>query len=213
MEILDSLEVRWFLPSNAPAGASLERWFGAARDEGERVDHYLATRRADLSFKARLAKEKPAKVETKYLVGSLGIVDLAPQMSGELQRWRKLSLALDDPALRRDGAWLAVAKRRRLRKFAVASTEAPTASEVSPDAYPPIGCGVELTRLDYSIDGTARVEWTFGLEAFGPSAGLLDVLQAAVRVITARSGLPNLPAAWTASYASWLLSRLPVDSG
>lgn len=155
MEILDSLEVRWFLPSNASAGPALEQWFGSTRDEGERVDHYLATRRVDLSFKARLAKGKPTKVETKYLVGSLGVVDFAPKMSGDLQRWAKLSLALDDPALQQDGAWLAVAKKRQLRKFAVAMTPAPAATEVSPDAYPPIGCGVELTRLDYSIDRTA----------------------------------------------------------
>lgn len=208
MEILESLEVRWFLPSKDPGAAALDQWFASTGDEGARVDHYLVTSRNDLSVKARLAQGKPAKVETKYLVGSLGVVDLAPKMSGELQRWTKLSLALNDPELQQHGAWLAVTKKRRLRKFAVAMTPAPSAMEVSVDAFPPIGCGVEWTRLDYAIDGTARGEVTFGLEAFGPKTQLLDVMQATIRAITAQGGLPELPAAWTASYASWLLSKI-----
>ena len=48
MEILESLEVRWFLPSDAPAGPVLEKWFASIRDEGDRVDHYLATGRNEL---------------------------------------------------------------------------------------------------------------------------------------------------------------------
>jgi hypothetical protein len=51
------------------------------------------------------------------------------------------------------------------------------------------------------------VEWTFGLEAVGPTSQLLDVMQATLRAIS--PGLPNLPAEWTASYATWLLSKIP----
>ena len=208
MEILESLEVRWFLQSHSSVEAALAKWFGSTRDEGDRVDQYLATGRSDLSFKARLATGKPAKVETKYLVGSLGSVDLAPGMSGDLERWTKLSLALTDPELQQQGVWLALTKKRQLRKFAVALSPAAAATEVSADAFPAIGCGVELTRLDYSIEGKAAVEWTFGLEAFGPKAQLLEVLQATVRAITAQAGLPELPAARSASYATWLLSKI-----
>jgi hypothetical protein len=207
MDILDSLEVRWFLPPDAAAVVALQHWFVASQDEGERVDHYLAIARADLSFKTRLAKGKPAKVETKYLAGSLGVVELAPSMSGDLQRWSKLSLALEDPALQQQGTWLAVGKTRQLRKFAVTLTNAPAAREVSPEEYPPIGCGVELTRLAYALDRTSQVEWTFGFEAFGPAPRLLDVLRASVEAVSAQPGLPALPAAWTASYAAWLLSK------
>src|SRR5262245_42172451 len=105
LDILESLEVRWFLPASTPALAALDKWFASTPDQGERVDHYLATGRRDLNFKARIAKAQPAKVETKFLVGSLGVIELAPNVSGELQRWTKLSLSLNDPDLRRKGTW------------------------------------------------------------------------------------------------------------
>ena len=63
MEILESLEVRWFLPPGASVGAMLENWFGPTQDEGKRIDHYLRTGRSDLNLKARLEEGKPAKVE------------------------------------------------------------------------------------------------------------------------------------------------------
>ena len=78
--------------------------------------------------------------------------------------------------------------------------------EVAATEKVPIGCGVELTRLDYAINGTPHIEWTFGLEAFGPKSQLLDVVQATVRTINL--GLPDLPAGWTASYATWLLPKI-----
>jgi hypothetical protein len=206
MEILESLEARWFMAREGSAVAAIQKWFASAQDEGERADHYLTTDRNDLSFKARLAAGKPTKVETKYLVGSLGVLDLAPQMTGELQRWTKLSLVLNDPELKQHGAWLEVKKTRQLRKFAISMTPVLVAKEVAADAFVPIGCGVELTRLEYQIADTSRAEWTFGLEAFGPKTQLLDVLRATVGSITAQAGLPALRAAWTSSYASWLLA-------
>jgi hypothetical protein len=207
MEILESLEARWFVREES-AAAALQEWFASTPDEGERADPYLTTARNDLSFKARLAAGKPTKVEAKYLIGSLGLVDLAPQMTGELQRWTKLSLALNDPELKQHGAWLEVKKTRQLRKFAVSVTPVLVAKEVAADAFVPMGCGVELTRLEYQIADTPRAEWTFGLEAFGPKTQLLDVLRTTVGWITAQAGLPALRAAWTSSYASWLLSVL-----
>jgi hypothetical protein len=206
MDIVESLEVRWFLPADNQARAALEKFFASAQQEDARVDHYLATGQDAIGFKARLEPGKPAKVETKYLVGSLGIVELAPKMSGDLQRWTKLSLELDDPELRRDGAWRSVTKTRQLRKFAVTLATG-AAAEVPITQRPDVGCGVEFTRLEYRAGGTDRVEWTFGLEAFGPAAQLLDVLQATCRAITRQPTVPDLPAAWTASYPRWLLDR------
>lgn len=210
MEILESLEVRWFLPPGASVDATLKKWFGSTKDEGKRIDHYLATGRSDLNFKARIEEGKPLKVETKYLVGSLGAIDLTTKISGEVQRWTKLSLLLSDPKLKQHGVWLEVAKTRQLRKYAITMTPAPSVNEVTINDHPVIGCGVEFTRLDYAIDGTAHVEWTFGLEAFGPSSQLMDVMRATVRAIS--PGLPNLAAGWTASYATWLLSKIATPS-
>ena len=125
MEILDSIEVRWYLPPGASAEGELKEWFRSTKDEGKRIDDYLATGRTDLSFKARREEGKPLKVDTKYLIGSLGVVDMAPKISGELQRWTKLSLQLNDPELKKSGTWLAVTKTRQLRKYEVTLTPAP----------------------------------------------------------------------------------------
>ena len=206
MELLESLEARWFMTREQSAAAELQKWFASTPDEGERTDHYLITNCNDLSFKARLEAGKPTKVETKHLVGSLGVVELAPLMVGELQRWTKLSLAINDPVLKQHGGWLEVKKTRRLRKFAVSMTPVLVAKEVAAKTFVPTGCGVELTRLEYQIADRPHAEWTFGLEAFGPKTQLLDVLRAAVGSITAQAGLPTLRAAWTSSYASWLLA-------
>lgn len=213
MDILDSLEVRWFLPPDAASAVALQEWFGAREAEGKRVDHYLALGRADLTFKARLTERQPAKIEAKYLVGSLGDVRLGADMCGDLQRWSKLSLALEDASLQQQGTWLAVHKKRQLRKFLVSLIDAPAAQEVSPAEYPRVGCGIELTRLEYTIGESSCVEWTFGFEAFGPASRLLDVLRVAVEAAIAQPGLPPLPSAWTASYATWLLSKDPSYSG
>jgi hypothetical protein len=206
MEILESLEVRWFLPPGASVSPALETWFASTKDEGERIDHYLLTGRNDMNFKARLEEGKPAKIETKYLVGSLGAVNLGAKISGELQRWTKLSLVLNDPNLKQHGAWRAVTKRRQLRKYAFTMTAVPVVKEVPVSVYPPIGCGVELTRLNYEINGTMHLEQTFGFETFGPKSQLLDVMQATLREIC--PGLPELPSEWTASYATWLLKTI-----
>ena len=205
MEILDSLEIRWFLPPQDAATGALQEWFASVKDEGERTDDYLGTGRGDLSVKARLAAGKPARLETKYLVGALGVVDLTPSMTGDLQRWTKLSLTAGDPALKQHGSWLAVKKTRQLRKFAVDPGKLP-AAEVAADAMVPTGCGVELTRLDYDIAGASRVEWTFGLEAFGPAPRLLDVLRGTIDAIAAPGALPPLRSVSSMSYAAWLLA-------
>jgi hypothetical protein len=134
MELLESLEARWFM-TRVQSAAELQKWFASTPDEGERTDHYLITNCNDLSFKARLEAGKPAKVEMKHLVGSLGVLELAPLMVGELQRWTKLSLAINDPKLKQHGGWLEVKKTRYLRKFAVSMTPALVAKEVAAKTF------------------------------------------------------------------------------
>ena len=90
--------------------------------------------------------------------------------------------------------------------YKITTAPAPEVNEVSISAYPAIGCGVELTRLDYALDGATHVEWTFGLETGGPTSQLLDVMQPTLRAIS--PGRPSLPAEWTASYATWLPSKI-----
>jgi hypothetical protein len=206
MEVLDSLEMRWFMPQANPATAALQRWFAAVHDEGERTDDYLITGRDDLSFKARLAAANPAKTETKYLVGSLGIVDLALSMTGHLQRWTKLSLPVSDWEIQQHGSWLRVRKTRQVRKFEVDLSKL-GAAEVAADETVPAGCGVELTTIGYDAAGACRIESTFALEAFGPAPRLLDILRMTVDVIVRSGGLPPLRSDASMSYATWLIAR------
>ncbi|WP_147450495.1 hypothetical protein [Corallococcus carmarthensis] len=207
MEILNSLEVRWFFDSNHPAASVTRDWFGSISTEGRRVDYYLATDRGDIGFKARVVEGQPVKVETKYLLGSLGAVHLSNGVVGNLERWRKLSLTLEDSLLMRDGIWLAVEKERRLRKFAF---EDGTTREVLNTARPVAGCGVELTRLHCrSSEQAAPIEgWTLGLEAFGPEATLLEILQGACREAFASCPQIALGKACSASYPEWVRLRV-----
>jgi hypothetical protein len=209
MEIVDSLEVRWFLANDHPARQAASSWFDAIASEGARTDHYLLTGRDDLGFKARLVEKQPAKVETKYLLGSLGAVQLATSVVGKLERWRKLSLALDDPKLDSQGTWLALNKDRQLRKFAFddgRGTEVPVSSR--PDA----GCGVELTRLLWKRGDFDTTEWSLGLEAFGPPDRLLEVMLATCRVAFAQLPTLALAAAHSDSYPGWLRALTATKS-
>jgi hypothetical protein len=205
LDILDSLEVRWFFADAHPAAVAARDWFKTTVPEDRRVDHYLLTGRDDLGFKARMAEKQPTKAETKYLLGSLGAMQLAAGVAGRIERWRKLSLSLDDPELRRHGSWISVEKSRQLRKFAFDNGQV---TEVPGSSRPDAGCGVELTQLHYHRDGNPLVEWTFGLEAFGPELGLLDVLQATSRVTFAAGAGFELGADCSDSYPGWLRSRL-----
>ena len=203
MDILDSLEARWFLADDHSTAQAACAWFEGVSSEGTRVDHYLFTGRDDLGFKARRAENQPVKVETKYLLGSLGAVQLATGVVGKLERWRKLSLALDDSRLQNQGAWLALDKDRRLRKFAFDEGQA---AEVPMSARLDAGCGVELTRLRWRNGDSDAMKWTLGLEAFGPPDRLLEVMLATCRAAFAQAPTLALAAAQSESYPSWLRS-------
>lgn len=204
LDILDSLEVRWFFAGDHLAAAAACASFASVTVEGRRVDHYLVTDRNDLGLKARLVEGETTKVETKYLVRGMGTIRLGERIAGNLERWRKLSLAVDDrQGLRRQGLWLAVEKDRRLRKFAF---ENGYATEVSATSRPDAGCGFELTQVRYRLDDELSVpEWTLGLEAFGPEPKLLEILQATSRVAFIDDARFELDGARSASYPEWLL--------
>ena len=207
MDALDSLEVRWFLGEEDPALGAVGPWFASATIEGGRRDEYLWTGRPDLGIKARQVESGPTRLEVKYLVRSLGVAEVAPGMVGHLERWRKLSLTVEDPRLGR-GRWVTLAKERRLRTFAVHGR---SAREVQGSTPPEVGCGIELTRVVVSEEGhaPAQVHFTVGIEAFGPEPTLRGSLEAACRAAT-DSGLEvQLASTSSMSYPEWLASSWP----
>jgi hypothetical protein len=204
MDILESMEVRWFFRGR-PSPALVLRWFGDIQSEGERTDWYLRGKRADLGFKARLKVGDPAKAETKALLGSLGATQLAPGVHGVVERWQKLSLTVDDPDLKKHGVWVAVKKDRLLKRYAwQEGSVSAVPSQLRLDA----GAGFELTLLsgDPRIDG-----YTVGVEAFGPSAELLSILERTCSAALSEASEAGLTAEASMSYPEWL-SKLPAQT-
>jgi len=211
MEILSSIEVRWFIGHDDPTAKAATQWFEGTPVEGSRENRYLVTGREDIAFKAPVEEGKPTKVETKYLLGSLRETQLHGAVVGDIERWRKLSLDLVDPTLERDGIWARVSKARRLRKYRYGDGIVSQISDVK-NNRPDIGCGLELTELDYQIpfshgsgercQGRAL---TLGLEAFGPKHILIDLLLRVCEVAFASA--PDslcLASKSSSSYPRWL---------
>jgi hypothetical protein len=208
MEILESLEMRWFLSDKDPCLAVPQGWFESITPEGKRIDDYLLTGRDDIGFKARGVEKQPTRIELKYLVGTLGILQVAPGVVGKLEHWSKLSMASDDHQLKEAGTWCAIEKGRRLRKFAFQHGEA---SEVPVESRPVAGCGVELTQLLVKHShATARIEWTLGFEAFGPERMLLEIFQATCRAARESRLVLELGSEKSMGYPQWLASVLPT---
>ena len=203
MTILESMEVRWFLPPDPARDALLTTWFDSATAEGAREDSYLRTGRPDLGIKLRHATATAAKLETKYLVGTHGSIEIAPTMSGRLERWQKLSMKVDDPRGSSE-SWLVMQKDRRMRKFAF---DGGHAFEVGPTEQVQAGAGLELTILRFSEDGQETVITTLGLEAFGPSSDLLTIFEHTCRRAFADAPAVTLQDIDSLSYPAWLARR------
>jgi hypothetical protein len=200
--VLDSLEVRWFVPPDDPAEAGLSGWFSQVpiEDDG-RADWYLRTDTDALGIKSRTTSSGPARFETKFRLGALGATHLAPGVVGAIEQWRKLSTTSDDPTLKGAGEWVRVAKSRRLRKLAYDGGQV---AEIEPNARAQAGCSLELTALQYTLHGRAGAALTFGFEAFGARDNVLQVLLRTAETLL--SGRPELElrAEWSMGYPQWL---------
>jgi hypothetical protein len=206
MEIRSSVEVRWFLEDTKSTEATAARaWFADVKAQKPREDRYLITGRDDLGFKARVDEGGSLKLETKYLLGSLGPALLHERIVGNVERWRKLSLAATDPTLEKDGEWFRVSKTRRMRKYACEGRGVQT---VDASANPAAGALVELTELGY--DG--REALTIAVDAFGSDEQVLDVLLRVCAVAFESADGLRLGFDRSASYPRWLArgSTLPL---
>ena len=201
-------EVRWFGRGDAPAAVRM--WFDAGpwlpRAEPSRRDHYLKTGSDGIGIKLR-----GGKLECKRRLESRGPVELAAEIVGRLELWRKWSMTLDAAAsqvadvMRPARFWLTTEKRRRLRKFAidvsgaVLEVQPPEAQSEGPAA----GCDLELTELAV---GRERW-WTLGFEAFGEGSDLAEtLLKTAQAAFAGSEGIALAPEA-SFGYAAWLAAR------
>jgi len=209
MEVVQSLEMRWFFPDDDARAAELRDWFGAVSVEGgDRVDrYYIDPHRPDFSLKERTEQGKASKLELKYCVGVLGQTRLVADVVGDLERWTKLSLEAQESLATKPGI-ISISKSRRIRKLRYSGAGV---DEIAASERPDAGCNVELTHIEATRGNERAVATTFGFEAFGPESDVLDALQGAARRIFAeRPGL-SLEASTSRSYVSWL-STLPHAS-
>ena len=206
MDILESLEARWFFAGHDPNIADLNDWFKDVpiENDGRRDFYYFDPQRPDLNAKERTGEGKPPKLEFKYRVGILGSTRFTPSVVGQLERWIKVSVALPSAAISSDARCVEVKKKRRLRKF---KFEAGTCVEVSAKDRPEAGCGVEFTELTGVRAGGSKQGCSFGLEAFGPPPVSLEGLQNTIRMLAAERPSLRLDAAQSSNYSSWLIGE------
>ena len=195
-------ELRWFGSGAVPEDAA--DWFGVAEPYAGRIDWYAsAGAAAGLGLKVRAG----SSLELKARRDEVGVWSFGERASGLVQTWVKWAVPLD-PGW--DGrslgqGWIAVEKRRRVRRFAIepGPSDGSIAREVGAADALELGCDAELT--DLRVDGS--VWWTLAFESFGDPDGQRDALRATIGAVLA--GAPNdLALVETASsaYPGWLAS-------
>ncbi len=191
MFILPSVEIRWF-GRGSPAPA-MRAWFEAGERSPEaepaRDDRYLAHPDESLGIKLRQGKLEIKRRES--LLEPL----ILPGVAGVVERWRKWSFALAEDDLPSE-AWIAVHKRRLVRKYACQDGRA---LAIAAAERPAQGCNVELTELTVHGDSW----WTLGFEAFGAESLLRDCLEATARAVFVGAA-PRFDVRDSYGYPAWL---------
>ena len=201
MDVVQSLEVRWFFPVESETAALLDAWFKQAplENDGDRKDfYYVDPERPDLNAKARGGKQP--KLEYKYRVGSIESLRLTPNIEGHVERWTKLSLPVDG-GLSQHSTIIGVSKSRRQRKF---SFDGQSVSEVHVTDKPAAGCGVEVTTIQATLGTQTVTACSFGFEAFGAQLSI-EALLGVVRKLSGERSDLHLPASASHNYSSWLI--------
>ena len=162
-----------------------------------RVDHYLRLPDND-SLGIKLRKRR---LEIKQRQQQLGVVDFHQRVSGLVEQWRKWSFPLaqtEPPLFGSDAAWIAIAKRRRLRRYRI--TVDRQVEGVTAEVVPAQGCELELSQIEV----TGQQWWSICFEAFGQEASLQDYLRLVARHVFEATEPPLLEIKASCSYPAWL---------
>ena len=204
-EGIRSLEVRWIFPGQLETAVA--GWFGRfpARTES-RVDTYLLDPQLPgLSVKVRGG----GALEVKAYRGSPGILQVPGRARGRMQSWQKWSFPFSPlrPGSGDPAGWRPVRKRRRIRRFPLASGQREARGQRLGEQP---RCEAELTE----VRTLGQDWWTLGFEATGPADLLPGKLAAAAALVFAQA-MPGGTEPGTdeaRSYAEWLGQRPGADS-
>lgn len=177
--VLDTAEVRWFVPGSLPA--DVRGWFtGSTGVLEDRCDAYLFDSRADVGVKRRFRETLELKVRQSLA----GWIELGGGLGGQLEVWRRWSPAeglIDDGT---DGAWVDVHKSVVKRRFLIDGTEVPFTSVSEATRA---GCDVEVAGVTVAGAGW----WTLAFAAFGPPATRREALLASWHALVAATPCPE----------------------
>jgi hypothetical protein len=199
-EAVRSLEVRWIFPGQLEAAVA--RWFGRfpAGVESREDIYLLNPQLRGLSVKVRGG----GALEVKVYRGSPGILEVAGRARGRLESWQKWSFPFS-PLSPDDGdpaGWRPVDKRRRIRRFSLASGEI---GARAPELGQEPRCEAELTE----VRAGGQNWWTLGFEATGPADLLRSELEATAALVFDQAlpgGVEPGPDE-SRSYTEWLSQR------
>ena len=225
--LYQSAEIRWFLAGDQQFDALLT-WFQNELPLIEETDDYVPQPKPPPFVKKEKVrpdkylqltdcttvgvKLRNGRLEIKGLVVGPRSFSLAEAV-GRVDQWVRWSLkpsaAIAEPLqadVLKEGQWTEVVKTRYTQKY---DFDSDRCAAVSPDAWPAVGCNVELTLLKVKAEIDAWV--TLGFEAFGPSARVMAILDEAVRYFfDARVDPPvQLEERDSLNYPAWLAVLSP----
>jgi hypothetical protein len=200
--VLDTTELRWFLPGPLPA--HIGGWFtGSTGVREERCDTYLLGGGVDVGVKRRFRET----LELKVRLSLDGRLELGEGLAGPLEVWRRWSPAEGLVEGGSDGSWVDVHKSIVKRRFSLDGSEIAYTSDPQEAGS---GCDVEIAEATV---GEVRA-WTFAFAAFGPVATRRDALLASWRELVAATPCPEPFAPRTGramGYPDWLALTIPHD--
>ena len=193
--ILDTTEVRWFVPGPLPDDVA--GWFdGEGGVLEERYDTYVLDGRSDVGVKRRFGET----LEMKVRLSPGRWVDLGEGLTGSREVWRRWSPADGLPGSAGGGQRVDVHKSIVKRRFSPDGSEIAYSHGVDPNDA---GCDAEIAAITI---GTARA-WTFACAAFGPPATRDAALLASWKALSGGGPAPPsfvLPAGGSMGYPAWL---------
>ncbi len=198
----ETLELRWFF--KGVIKTEILQYFRdnqiAFIEENPRTDWYL------LSDKLSGIKLRGTSLEFKRLTDTVKNYSIVPLITGNIERWTKLSLALqqnDDTALIERGSlpdWIAVEKTRSLAKYKISVDG--IIVPVTIEERPAEACALEIC----SIKVFHQVWWTICFEASGTKSSLQKNMEITLKQLLKQNNLPFLKAENSFGYPQFLIN-------